>query len=65
MCPGAFNIALRSLFQELTGRQLKFSMYGKPFPETYRWVTPVSRILFPISFSLVTRSVALAMIQVR
>jgi hypothetical protein len=32
---GAFSILLQHLFREVTGRHLKLTMFGKPFPVTY------------------------------
>ena len=38
---GAFSILLQHLFREVTGRTLKLTMYGKPFPVTYNFAEAV------------------------
>jgi len=37
LAQGAFRICLAALYKEITGNDLKYTMYGKPFPETYRY----------------------------
>ena len=38
---GAFSILLQHLYKEVTGRSLKLTMYGKPYPVTYRFAEGV------------------------